>query len=297
MSGFKNFVILILSAIILVQSVLLVYFMRRQSARPKITRPISRMTPSQEKPVQAKAVSEETAKQPILSLPAPQPVVIRGKIALVLDDWGYNLKNRDFITDNDFHVTLSILPFKAFSTQIAHAASQNKKDVIIHMPMEPHNKESYGLEDNTLLTTMNQTTVIRLLDAAFDSVPSAKGLSNHMGSKATEDSRLMKIVLGALKNKGMFFFDSVVTPRSVTKKIAANIGAPFVERDVFLDNESAPSYIRAQLLKLAERAERSGVAIGVGHDRVNTVAVLREEIPRLQADGYKFVNLSEIVGE
>jgi len=52
---------------------------------------------------------------------------------------------------------------------------------------------------------MDKAKVTRLLDEAFASVPYAQGISNHMGSKATEDERLMRTVLDYLKRKkGLF---------------------------------------------------------------------------------------------
>jgi polysaccharide deacetylase 2 family uncharacterized protein YibQ len=283
MNSFKNFVIFILSVIILVQSVFLIYLLKRQAAGPKVSKPPAVVQPQRE---------TAPVVLPVEKIPE-KPVI--GRIVLILDDWGYNLKNRSFVTDNDFHVTLSILPFKSFSTEVARLANNKNKDVIVHMPMEPLNKENYGLEENTLLVTMNKTTVVRTLDAAFQTVPFARGISNHMGSKATEDARLMKIIMEYLKKRGMFFLDSFVTPRTVCRKLAKNAGVAFAARDIFIDNENDAVYIRAQLLKLALKAKRVGVAVGIGHDRVNTVAVLKEAIPRLEAEGYRFVNLSEVV--
>jgi polysaccharide deacetylase 2 family uncharacterized protein YibQ len=276
MKDLKNLFICFLSLIIIIQGVLLFYLLRRGQVPAK--KPMRRM---------------EEAR------PAPPPVfkprAVVGKIVLVLDDWGYNLKDRGFITDNDFHVTLSILPFKPYSTQIAELAHTKNKDVIVHMPMEPHNKENYGLEEHTLLTSMDRATVDHLLDAAFESVPFAKGLSNHMGSKATEDETLMSMVLSYLKNKNRFFLDSFVTAKTVGRGLARKMNVGFAQRDVFIDNNNDANSIKEQMLKLAQKARKAGVAVGIGHDRPVTVGVLKEMIPRLEKEGYQFLDLSEII--
>ncbi len=293
MNNFKNFVIIVLSLIILVQAAFLIGLLsRRQALRPKeVIRKAAPVVSLKEiKPPREARVQEK-------EIPTVRPKEKLGKIALVIDDWGYNLKNRNFITDNDFHVTISILPFKPFSTQIAQLAFHKQKDIIIHMPMEPQNKENYGLEENTLLTSMDKKTIIRLMDEAFDCVPYAKGMSNHMGSKATQDLKLVRIVMEYLKKKNLFFLDSCVTPHSVCKNLAKKFRVGFAGRDVFIDNDNDSSSIKEQLFKLAQIAKRRGVAIGIGHDRPNTIAVLREMIPRLEEEGYQFVNLSEIVEE
>lgn len=293
MNNFKNFVIFILSLIILIQSAILIHFMRRRPVTVKKAVGEAR-PPAAQKPKQPPFIIKPEAikEKPVVK---PKPKEILGKIVLVLDDWGYNLKNRSFITDNDFHVTISILPFKPYSTHIAQLAYHKNKDVIVHMPMEPKNKESYGLEQKTLLVGMDKKTVVRLLDSALEVVPYAKGMSNHMGSKATEDARLMTIILEYLKAKQLFFLDSIVTPRSVVRNLSKNYHVAFAERQVFIDNESDPDYIRGQLLELARLARRRGVAIGIGHDRPSTTAVLKEVIPEFEQKGYQFVNLSEIL--
>ena len=291
MNNFKNFVIFLFSCIILIQAVLLIHFATQRTATVKVAKAVRLPPPAEKKPV-APIVKQETPVKPVVK---QAPSIVMGKIALVLDDWGYNLKNRDFVTDNDFHVTLSILPFRTYSTHIAQLAFNKNKDIIVHMPMEPINKENYGLEENTLLTSMDKRTITRLLSSAFAVVPHAKGISNHMGSKATEDERFMKIVLEFLKQKDMFFLDSFVTPRSVCRPLARKLRLGFAERSIFIDNESDPSYIRQQLVRLAQKAKYSGLAVGIGHDRPATIAVLKEMIPELESQGYKFVNLSEVV--
>ncbi|MFA5039572.1 MAG: divergent polysaccharide deacetylase family protein [Candidatus Omnitrophota bacterium] len=290
MNNFKNLAILLLSVMIIVQSAILLYFLRSQKTGP---RPVAaRQAASPERVVAAPRPEPVVPAAPL----RPQlPVVPAGKIALIIDDWGYNLKNSDFISGNDFSLTLAVLPFREYSGRIAEMAQQSGKDVIIHMPMEPHHKEQYGLEENTLLTTMPSSQVTRLLNEAFADVPHAKGVSNHMGSRATEDARLMRAVMGYLKNKGMFFVDSLVTSKSVCRATAASIGENFASRDVFIDNEDDPDAIRQQMVSLARVAKKKGLAVGIGHDRPQTIAVLKEMIPALREQGYEFVNISEIV--
>ncbi|HAJ56904.1 MAG TPA: hypothetical protein DCL35_03935 [Candidatus Omnitrophica bacterium] len=293
MNNFKNFLILVLSLIIIVQSVFIVYFVSRRPSAPKAAK-VAEPVAAEKAPVPVEPRKQEVVRQPAVK---PMPSVVQGKIAIVIDDWGYNLKNKDFITDNDFHLTLSILPFGEYSTHVAQLARHKNKDVIIHVPMEPYNKENYGLEENTLLTSMDKNRIVRILDSAFADVPHAKGISNHMGSKATEDVRLMRIVMEYLKQKGMFFLDSLVTSKSVCRGLAGKLRLGFTQRDIFIDNESDPGYIRAQVLKLAQKAKRLGVAIGIGHDRKSTIEVLKEMMPLLEEEGYQFVNLSEVVLE
>lgn len=299
MNNFKNFVIIVLSILVVFQSILLLRLVsegkdRRHHGRQKkavvstVAATAEMKTPRKE--VQPLPVNQEEPAKPKAITPK-----ILGKIALVLDDWGYNLKNKDFITGNNFHVTLSVLPFLPYSRTVSELAHEHHKQVIIHMPMEPHQKERYGLEKNTLMVGMDRVSIERAVNEAFDSVSYPSGMSNHMGSRATEDARLMKILFGILKERDVLFLDSLVTSKSVGERIAGRMKLRFAARDVFIDNESDPSYIRAQLIKLAHSAGPGRVVVGIGHDRETTIDVLEEVIPFLQSEGYQFVDLSEAI--
>lgn len=68
--------------------------------------------------------------------------------------------------------------------------------------MQPH--ENYRLEKNTLFITFDTEHVRAIIDDDLSSIAYARGVSNHMGSLATEDERLMEIIFKHLKNKRLF---------------------------------------------------------------------------------------------
>lgn len=53
--------------------------------------------------------------------------------------------------------------------------------------------------------------------------------------------------------------------------------------------------ITEQLMKLADVAERKGLAIGIGHVKPQTLSVLQKEIPNLQSKGFRFEFVSRLV--
>lgn len=226
--------------------------------------------------------------------PAPgvQPTPSRPKLAIVLDDWGYNTKNLDAILQIDKPVTLSVLPGLPYSTLIARKAKDHGHEVIVHMPMEP--KAKIRLELATLYISMTDDEIRANLYKVLQTVPGAVGISNHEGSKATEDRRLMRVVFGELKKNNMFFLDSLVTNYSVCESVAKEVGIRFVKRSIFLDNEDNPGYIRKQLEKAANLALRSGYSVAIGHDHPNTIAVLKEMIPVIESKGIELTYVSNL---
>ena len=215
------------------------------------------------------------------------------KIAIVIDDFGYSLKNLDTLFGLEVPVTISILPNLPYSGKIAEKAARHNYEVILHLPLEPR-EDNKPLEEATIFCSMQEEEILRELERAIGSVPNLAGISNHMGSKATADERLMTIIFQRMKKSGLFFLDNLVIPDSVCEKIAGRIGIRFVRRSVFLDNESSADYIKSQINQLKYQALKTGWAVGVGHDRSPTLSAIKEMIPQLEKDGIKFVFLSEL---
>ena len=116
-----------------------------------------------------------------------------------------------------------------------------------------------------------------------------------MGSKATEDRPLMKLVFKKIKRKGLFFVDSMTAPHTVCAALASEMGLAFGKRDVFLDNINTKEAIIKQIIILAQRAHHKGYAVAIGHDRHLTMQVLKEKIPWLENQGFQIVSIKELL--
>jgi polysaccharide deacetylase 2 family uncharacterized protein YibQ len=218
------------------------------------------------------------------------PVIAR--VAIVIDDMGYSLNNLEMISNIKYPLTFSILPSVTYSRPVAQELDNRGFEIILHLPMEPYEKTS--LEENTVLTSMNPDQVRQVVNNDLDSIPHLKGISNHMGSRATEDTRTMGIIFSELKKRRLYFLDSFVTGKSVAAFLAGKMHIKFTRRDVFLDNSADPRYIKQQLNLLMKKARQKGQAVGIGHDRKHTLEVLNEMMPEFAQQGYKFVFVSEL---
>jgi polysaccharide deacetylase 2 family uncharacterized protein YibQ len=70
---------------------------------------------------------------------------------------------------------------------------------------------------------------------------------------------------------------------------------PNTRRNVFLDNVPTRSAVRVQLQKLIAIAKREGTALGIGHPYPGTVAVLAEELGRLEQQGVRLLPVSRLI--
>ena len=227
--------------------------------------------------------------------PAALPVTpVKGRMAVILDDWGNSYSVFKYALDVQRPLTLSILPHLPQSRRIAEAAHQNNLGVMLHMPMQPRSKTDH-LEAHMILTTMPDDRIVSLTQAALASVPYAEGANNHMGSAATADARVMRAFLSTLKREGFFFVDSNTTSKTTGPRVAEELGVRFTRRDVFIDNEPKKEAIQKQL-ELAKRvALRRGAVIVIGHDYRLTLETLREMAPGFEREGIQFVLAKELL--
>lgn len=219
------------------------------------------------------------------------------RMAIVIDDLGNNMKGTDAIMDIDVPITVAIMPFLPTTKQDAEAAHAAGHEVIIHMPMEPKKGLKKWLGPGALTSDLSDAEVRERVEAAIDQVPHAIGMNNHMGSKITEDERIMRIVLEVCKERNLFYLDSKTAYRSIVGKLAEELGVPYAENSLFLDDEHTAMHIHKQMQKAVELLQErpSTVIIGhVGPAGEYTAEELVKSIPNLQRYG-KLVYLSELI--
>ena len=153
---------------------------------------------------------------------------------------------------------------------------------MLHLPMEPMEYPRVDPGPGALLTSMSPDELIAQLTKNLDTLPSARGVNNHMGSKMTTMSNQMYQIFSILKKRNLFFIDSRTTAESLSRPSARLLKIPFAQRDIFLDHVQNADFIRKQLKKLVRIAIRHGTAIGIGHPHPITIDVLQEELPKLK---------------
>ena len=227
-------------------------------------------------------------------VPATVKKFANPKIAIVMDDFGYNLNDLDTLFGIKEPVTLSILPEEKYSAKVAKMAAAHGQEAILHLPLESH-RSDVKEEVDTIRTGMSDKDVIARLKKDIEDVPGIKGVSNHMGSKSTEEKPLMTAIMTYLKKNNLYFFDSLTTEKSVCREVARSAGVRYARRDAFLDNMNNAEYIEKQLMDIEKLAFKKGKVIAICHDRKTTIRVLSKIMPEMVRDGVRFVKLSELV--
>ncbi len=218
------------------------------------------------------------------------------KIAFVLDDWGYSMRNCAILSEIKQPLAIAILPNLKHTDSIAKCASAAGKNVMLHLPMQPYLNHDPYPANYLLTTTMSPNKVEAILEDIFKKMPMIEGVNNHMGSKAMEDKRLLKLVFRHLKQRQLFFVDSMTSPNhSFGNEVAKEVSLPFGQRDVFLDNINTREAILKQFDELVIKATKKGYAIAIGHDRELTMRMIKEQAPVLEKNGFVIVSVKELL--
>jgi polysaccharide deacetylase 2 family uncharacterized protein YibQ len=225
-------------------------------------------------------------------LPQVAKNAARPRVAIVMDDFGYSTGDMEAFFGIGEPITLSILPNQPYSSKIANRAHSKGYECILHLPLEPKRTDVQE-EPDTIRSSMNDEEIRSRLKDEIESVPHIKGVSNHMGSRGTEDERVMSVIMEELKKRRMFFFDSLTSDKSICRETARRSGVRYARRDIFLDIPNDPAYIEKKIMEMRKMAFSEGSAIAVGHYRRNTIAALKKYLPAMAAEGIKFVYISE----
>ncbi len=219
-----------------------------------------------------------------------------GRIALVIDDCGY--QSRSLIgsfCEIPFTLTFSIFPDERETAWTAERVTRSGHGVMVHLPMEPNDYPRRDPGQGAIFVEYPYDRIRQITKHAMTTVPHARGVNNHMGSRVTEDRRVIGYVLEEVERQGFYFVDSVTSPTSVAYDVSVAMGIPSARNATFVDFEFEPDAIETRLRQLAMRARQTGTAIGIAHARSETQEVLARVLPELAAEGFEFVTAAEAV--
>jgi polysaccharide deacetylase 2 family uncharacterized protein YibQ len=217
-----------------------------------------------------------------------------GKVAIVIDDLGVDLRVAKEFIALPLALTFSVMPRQVHSREIAQMAHERGREVLLHMPMEPHGYPRVNPGPGALLAAMNGSQLRRTLEDALASVPHASGINNHMGSAFTEQVEPLKGMLKELRSRGLYFLDSYTSHNSLACNVAEQVHVPCGRRDIFLDHELTENFVHSQLQRLIREAKIQGVGVAIGHPHNITLKVLRQEAGRFAEERIAVVPLREV---
>src|SRR5512132_1279723 len=121
----------------------------------------------------------------------PVPAPAGPRLAIVVDDLGYDpVRDAEWL-DFPERITVSVLPHGPSSKSFAASARTHGFGVILHVPMEPEGAVTDRTEPFLLRRGMTPEEIADRFARMAADVPQASGASNHMGSAFTSDLSAM----------------------------------------------------------------------------------------------------------
>ncbi len=240
---------------------------------PKIEPPLAELKPEPKPPIE----------------PKPEPKPQMPKLAIIIDDVSTHAHARA-IKSLQMPITPSIFPPSAEHPSTPKIA-RDFAFYMVHLPLEAVNFKKE--EPHTLHAGATTSAIESRLSTIKSQFKGVKYINNHTGSRFTSDEASMRRLLDVLSAKNILFVDSLTTPHSKTKQLAAQSGLKYVYRDIFIDNIKDENAIIAQLQKAAQIAQKSGRAIAIGHpykETFNALAAAKNSVLK----GVEVVYLKDI---
>jgi polysaccharide deacetylase 2 family uncharacterized protein YibQ len=248
----------------------------------------------------AVVVPADNSSLPVTEQPAAEELVLppkgSGKIALLIDDGGMNLALAERLLNIGVPVALAILPHLPHSGETAALVHEYEQTVFLHFPMEPLSYPSTDPGQGAVLVNMPELLIEQIVKQNVENLGGlVDGYNNHMGSALTEDATKMAQVFEHMKPYSTNFVDSNTSAKTVALATCQETaGYKCGLNRKFLDNENDHGYIRQKLYEMAAQSNKGGI-ITIGHLRPDTIAVLEEVVPQLQALGYQFVPITSLM--
>ena len=215
------------------------------------------------------------------------------QLVVIIDDIGNNYELGNAIVELKGPLTLAFLPHTPHSKSLALKAHQHKKEIILHAPMQ--NSRSAPLGPGALTLNLSKKEFQKTLSQDINSIPYVQGVNNHMGSALTQNKQAMQWVMETLKDKQLYFIDSLTSPKSVAYQQALNYQLPALRRHIFLDNDTSTPALTKQWNKALKIAKKTGRAILIGHPYAQSHAFLAKQLPKLAEQNIELIPASQLL--
>ncbi len=215
------------------------------------------------------------------------------RVALVFEHAGASLAELIPIYAMHEPFGLGIFPHMRYSAEIARTAAAHGVTPILHLPLEPIHPGDLGSVRGTVWVRMTDAQIMRVVEEDLESVSGVVGVSNHAGSLATADGRVMTAVLRAVKARGLWFNENPETTRSVVPQVARRLDVPIVVTMTYLD--IPPDHIAQKVRAFIAIAKQQGAAVAAAHISTGAPEVLRSMLPEFRRAGIVFAPITEFL--
>jgi polysaccharide deacetylase 2 family uncharacterized protein YibQ len=222
-----------------------------------------------------------------------------GRMAILVEDFGFeaNQTTIEYLSFPD-PLTISLVPARKLTAWTAQIANEYKKEIVLSLPMEPLPPQLAGqYRQSTITIHASEERIRGIIAQAAADVPNFSGIANFHGTRAMEDSRVMRIVLSEALRRRAYFVYVYSDPlrRSVVPQLVREMGVPSQPVQITIGADHTAEQARDILRRGAIAAEHSGRVLIKTAPTTAFITALKEEREALGRNGIRLVYVSELM--
>jgi polysaccharide deacetylase 2 family uncharacterized protein YibQ len=181
----------------------------------------------------------------------------RPRVAVVVTQLGLSPQlTRQAITGLPAPVTLGFAPYAQSLDDWIKQARENGHEVLLGLPMEPHDYPRNDPGPNGLMLTNSQEENTKRLNWVLSRATGYVGVFNFMGSRFANEKLALLPIVQQLKDRGLMILDTSVSPSSVLGFAAREVGLPYAVVNISADSEPNRGAIDRKLRQVTELATK-----------------------------------------
>lgn len=181
-------------------------------------------------------------------------------IAVVVDDI---TQPTDPILDDflkiDAPLTFSLLPTAQGASAFAVQVRNQARELLVDVPMETD--EAIDTGANTITTTIDEGELFRRMEWSLQQFDEFVGVNNYKGNVATIDADTMNKMMKSVRENGLIYLDSYVSPRSQAILTGRRLSVPTVQSDFDVNSNQSKRSARETMDTVVQRARTGGSGI------------------------------------
>lgn len=193
------------------------------------------------------------------------------------------------------NVTLAFAPYGNSLKRWMEDSRRKGHELLLQIPMEPIDYPQNNPGRHTLLADANLQENIANLHWSMSRITNYVGVMNYLGNKLLSQPASLSPIFAEFSKRGLLFLEDGTVKNSVGQGVAIKELLPYARGHVLLDNVRSRSAIAQKLVKLAEEAKRTGLAIGVGNAFPDTIDLVAQFAQQARQNGVEITPVSAIV--
>ncbi|GEM_PF-1734586 len=193
------------------------------------------------------------------------------------------------------NVTLAFAPYGNSLNRWMASARKKGHELLLQLPMEPLDYPQNNPGAHTLKADANLQENIANLHWSMSRVTNYVGVMNYLGNKLLAQPASLSPIFSEISERGLLFVEDGTVKNSLAQGVAIKELVPYARGNILLDNVRSRSAIAEKLVKLAEQAKRTGVAIGVGNAFPDTIDLVAQFAQQAKKNGIEITPVSAVV--